>query len=305
MLANIRSHPDIDFNLARMEKIVQAAHEQHADILVFPELCISGYVWDNETSGKVVGHLHAADNREPGVKLVLDRIAGGLTEAGNGLNMVVFGNVRAGDNKSVLHDTAFVMAPGVDYNNLFYDKIFLTPLEKLYFRRGADTRLVIDSPWGRMGFMVCYDLCFVDLGKRYAFEDEVDVIIVPAAWRMEALRRYPLLNLRIDNYYQFIWILMNSALAAHNQVWSIAANCVGEYEKSGGRFCGESGIWGPSGLPLVQASDNEEELLIVRNIEIRGHMRHQATEDFDYSLDFDEVYRDIRDLKPRHFNLGQ
>jgi predicted amidohydrolase len=303
MLANISPRFDVAYNLSRMESIVQSAHEQGADILVFPELGISGYVWDDDGHNEVVDNLRAADNAQPDVKRVLDRIAGSLTAPGKGLNMVVFGNVRVNNEKNCFHDSAFVMAPGADYNGIFYDKIFLTPLEKKFFRRGTDTRLVIDSHWGRMGFMVCYDLCFVELGKRYAFEDEVDVIVVPAAWRMEAVRRYPLLNLKVDNYYQFIWILMNAALAAHNQVWSIGANCVGSYAKTGGRFCGESGIWGPSGLPLVQASSEEEELLIVRNIEIRGHMRHQATEDFDYSLDFDEVYRYIRDLEPRRFTL--
>lgn len=303
MLANINPLSDIEYNLARMEQIVETAHQQRTDILVFPELCISGYVWDDGDSGEVREKIRTADNRQPAVKKALDRIAASLSPAGEGLNMVVFGNVRVNPTGEKTHDSAFVMTPGANYNDMFYDKIFLTPIEKHFFNRGSDTRLVVDTLWGRMGFMVCYDLCFVELGRRYAFEDEVDVIMIPAAWRKEAVRHYPLLGLEMDNYYQFIWILMNAALCAHNQVWSIAANCVGPFEKTGGIFCGESGIWGPSGIPLFQASDYLEELLIIRNLEIQGHMRHQATEHFDYSLDFDEVYRDIKELKPRHFTL--
>ncbi len=49
----------------------------------------------------------------------------------------------------------------------------------------------------------------------------------------------------------------------------------------------------------MQAYHKEEELLVIRNVEIRGHMRHQAKERFDYRLDFDEVYREISDMKPR------
>jgi predicted amidohydrolase len=120
---------------------------------------------------------------------------------------------------------------------------------------------------------------------------------------MEAVRKYPLLNLQLDNYYQFIWSLMHSALAAHNQVWSIGANCVGVFEKTGSRFCGESGVWSPSGIQLVHASHKEEELIVIRHLEIRGHMRHQAKEHFDYSLDFDEVYRNIRDMKPKRASM--
>ena len=54
-----------------------------------------------------------------------------------------------------------------------------------------------------------------------------------------------------------------------------------------------------SGIPLVEAFHEEEGLLVIRNVEIRGHMRHQAKEHFDYRLDFDEIYREIRDMKPK------
>ncbi|MBE0481218.1 MAG: carbon-nitrogen hydrolase family protein [Dehalococcoidia bacterium] len=302
MTANINPKFDIEHNLSRMEEIAQAAHEKQVDILILPELAVSGYVWDNDDRGEVLEHLKASDNRRTQVKRVLDRIKAGLVDSCRGLKAVFFGNVR--DNRrGSLHDTVFIMTATADYNTVFYDKIFLTPLEKLYFKRGSDQRLVLDTRWGRIGVMICYDMCFVGLGKRYAFNDEVDLIITAAAWRTEAYREYPLLNLKLDNYYQFIWNLMHSALAAHNQIWSIGANCVGAFEKTGGLFCGQSGIWSPSGIPLVQASHDREELLILRNVEIRGHMRHQAKEDFDYSLDFDEVYREIKDLKPRHVSL--
>jgi hypothetical protein len=44
-----------------------------------------------------------------------------------------------------------------------------------------------------MGVMICYamTLCFVGLAKRYAFDDEVDVIITSAAWRTEAVHLEP------------------------------------------------------------------------------------------------------------------
>jgi len=304
LIANINPRFDIGYNLSRMEDIVQVAHEVNAEILVIPELCISGHVWDADHKMEVQEQLKASDNRQPEVKRVLDRIKAGLVGGDNGLNMVFFGNVRVDKSHGKIRDSTFVITPGADYNDVFYDKIFLTPLEKLFFHRGSDERLVLDARCGRMGVMMCYDLCFVGLGRRYAFDDEVDVIITPAAWRTEAVRNYPLLNLRIENYYQFIWRLMHSALAAHNQVWSIGANCVGVFEKTGGRFCGESGVWSPSGIPLVHASNQEEELIVIRNLAIRGHMRHQAKEHFDYRLDFDEFYREIKDIKPKRVLIG-
>jgi predicted amidohydrolase len=301
MIANINPKFNIGYNLSRMEDIVQVAHQLNADILIFPELCISGYVWDAEHKTVVEEQLKASDNLRGDVKRVLDGIKASLVSGNDGLKMVIFGNIRVDNShgKAHLHDSTFVITPCADCNDIFYDKIFLTPLEKLFFRSGNDERLVLDTPCGRIGVMMCYDLCFVEMGKMYAFIDEVDVIITTAAWRMEAVRDYPLLNITVDNYYHFIWMLMHSALAAHNQVWSIGANCVGIFEKTGGRFCGHSGVWSPSGIPLVHASEDEESLIVIRNLEIKGHMRHQEKEHFTYSLDFNEIYHKIRDLKPR------
>jgi len=301
MIANINPKSDISYNLSRMQEIVQVAHQLDAEILIFPELCVSGYIWDAEHKTEVEKHLQESNNLQPDVKRVLDDIKAGLNNGSDRLKMVIFGNVRLDEShgKPHLHDSTFVITPCADCNEIFYDKIFLTPLEKLFFRRGTDERLVLDTPCGRIGTMMCYDLCFVEMGKLYAFVDEVDVIITTAAWRMEATRHYPLLNIKMDNYYHFIWMLMHSALAAHNQVWSIGANCVGAIEKTVGRFCGQSGVWSPSGIPLVHASEEEEELIVIRNLEVKGHMRHQEKEHFTYSLDFNEVYHKIRDVEPR------
>jgi predicted amidohydrolase len=305
MLANINPRFDIEYNLKRLEEITEAAHRNDADILVLPELVISGYLWGAGHNKDVHDQLKASLNHQPEVKATLDRINESLTRSGAGLKMVFFGNSRYDPNRDRLHDTAFIMAPGLDYNTVFYDKIFLTPLEKLYFHRGTDQRLLLDTAWGKFGVVICYDMCFVELGKRYAFEDEADVIISLSAWRAEARREYPMLGIKIDDYYRYIWNLMHSAMAAHNQVWSIGANYCGVFDKSSGRYCGQSSIWSPSGIPLAKASGDEEELLIIRNVDIRGHMRHQAIEHFNYSLDFNEVYREIKETPPRHINLNE
>lgn len=303
MMANINPRVDVRYNLDRIERIVQIAHRQGVDILLLPELAVSGYVWDAEDRGTVTEHLLTSENRGTRIKPTLDRIKDGLVDQEAGLKMLVYGNVRYDCSVRQMYNTAFVTTCKNDYNDIFYDKIFLTPEEKKFFSRGTDQRLVVNTRWGRMGIMVCYDICFVGLAKRYAFEDEVDVIITLAAWRMEALREYDSIGLRIYNYYEYVWNLMHAAMAAHNQVWSIGTNCVGAFEKTGGLFCGDSGIWSPSGISLAQASNTTEELLIVRNVAITGHLRHQAREPFNYSLDFDAVYREIQDLAPREVFL--
>ena len=72
----------------------------------------------------------------------------------------------------------------------------------------------------------------------------------------------------------------------------IACNAVGTNAMTGARFWGGSGIWAPSGLPLLQASRVNEELLIVHNIDIKSH-REFEKDDFNYAMDFQSIYRTI------------
>ena len=78
ILANISPRFDVGYNLSRIESIVQVAHEVGADILVLPELCISGYVWDADHRAEVQEQLKASDNSQPDVRRVLDRVNAGL-----------------------------------------------------------------------------------------------------------------------------------------------------------------------------------------------------------------------------------
>ena len=75
-----------------------------------------------------------------------------------------------------------------------------------------------------------------------------------------------------------------------NQVWTIACNAVGRHGVSGADFWGGSGVWAPSGIPLVQASNFRDELLVIRNLDIAG-ARQPELDDFNYEFDFREVYR--------------
>jgi len=132
MIANINPKFDIGYNLSRMESIVQVAHEVGADILVFPELCISGCVWDVNHKAEVQGQLKASDNHQPEVKRVLDGIKAGLIGSGNGLKVVFFSNVRVDKHHAKIHDSTFVMTPDADYNNIFLSLIHISEPTRPY-----------------------------------------------------------------------------------------------------------------------------------------------------------------------------
>ncbi|TVQ39489.1 MAG: carbon-nitrogen hydrolase family protein [Spirochaetaceae bacterium] len=293
LIANLHVTADIGKNLARMDEVVQVAHEKGANIVIFPELCVTGYVWDEEPESTAVTELlEEGENRR--IAQTVKRIRDGLREDGRGLEYVFYNNVRRKDDG--FYNSTFVLHRGLDYTReeYIYDKVFLPPLEQRYFRQGLDRRLTIETRWGSFGFLICYDLCFIELARKYAFQDHVDAIVTMAHWRSEAVREYARMNIMTDHYYGFLWDLMNSSKAAYNQVWSLGANAVGPHDVSGSYFWGGSGIWAPSGMGVVQASNITEELILVRNLDIRGQ-RERERDAFDYRIDFDRFYRQIGD----------
>jgi len=298
MLANITpSGLDIDYNIERLKTIAEISAENGVNVLVLPELSVSGYVWEPENGNKekVFSRLNRCATNGEKVSRLITYFRSIMSDSG--LNLIIFNNIRKEEKK--LYDTTFIVGQNNDYLSCYYDKIFLTPIEKNYFYRGDDQRLVVNTKYGKFGINICYDLVFNSMAEKYAYDDKVDAIINSAAWRRHSIREYPLLNIRMDNYYEYIWDLKHAALASHNQVWSIGATCVGVFDKTGNYFSGGSGFWCPSGICLLQASKSREELLIMRNLDVTKHMRNQAVEDFNYALDYDEVWRKVKNIPPK------
>jgi predicted amidohydrolase len=62
-----------------------------------------------------------------------------------------------------------------------YRKTHLWDREKLFFQPGADAPRVFDTPFGRIGVLVCYDLEFPELTRMLAL-DGAELIAVPTNW---------------------------------------------------------------------------------------------------------------------------
>ncbi len=291
MLANIYETPSVQENLKKMEQIIQLAHQHKVNILVFPELTVTGFIWKSNSPDEVWNLLAEGENNH--IAPWLKNVKNSLTDGEGGLEYIFYGNARLRNGN--YFNSTFILNSAIDYNqeDYIYAKVFLTPAERTFFKQGTDKRLSIDTKWGRFGFLLCYDLSFVELPRQYAFVDGVDAIVTLAAWHSQAIREYAWMNIRTDHYYGFLWDLMNSSKAAYNQVWSLGANWVGRHQKTGEYFWGGSGLWAPSGMKLLQASNINEELLIIRNLDIPGQ-RDKEQDEFNYRIDFENFYRKMK-----------
>ncbi len=292
-LGNIHAEvPNIEGNKEKILRACQIFKERGANAAIFPEFCLSGYFWEDENAcwdymNEAVTENHR-DWIDDTLKPLLD----------DEFRVIVLNNISRGPDRKFYNKTFLVNKLDFDYLDPHnsYNKVFLPGIEKIYTQTGRHDRLTVDSTegFGRFGFTTCYDYLFTELLREYSIGDNVDAIIQLASWRASALRDYPGMNVRTDLYYGELWNMVMAASSATNQVWTIACNAVGQHEISGAIFWGGSGIWAPSGLKLIQASYFNEELLIVHNLNIHGE-RQVERDDFDYGLDFRNIYQPMGD----------
>ncbi|MGI9577286.1 MAG: carbon-nitrogen hydrolase family protein [Microthrixaceae bacterium] len=288
-LANIHAVvPGVEENKAKIERAARVFAELGVDVAIFPEFALSGYFWDDEVECRRYMDTALTELHLDWIDEILRPLCRGDLQA------IVLNNLTAGPGDNYVNRTVIVSdaVPDLLAPDHSYDKIFLPGIEKTYGAPGADDRFVLqsDRTGMRLGFTTCYDYLFVELVRRYAFEDSVDAIVQLASWRGASSREYPNMNIRTDTYYGQLWDMTMAASSAQNQVWTIACNAVGRHGVSGAEFWGGSGVWAPSGIPLVRASHFSDELLVVRNLDLAGGRRLEL-DDFNYEFDFREVYR--------------
>ncbi len=290
-LANV--HAEVPDVAANKDKILRAASifkERGVNIAVFPELCLSGYFWDEREDCLAYMNDAVVENHADWIEHELQPLLGGDLEA------IVLNGLTAGAEQGRFLNRTFVVGRDSDYlaDENTYDKVFVPGSEKDYTDSGRDDRLVLQTRHGRLGFTTCYDYLFSELLREYSMVAEVDAIVQIASWRAAGGRDYPGMNLRTDHYYGRLWDSVMPAASATNQVWTIACNAVGHHGVTGVPFWGGSGIWAPSGICLIQASHVNEELVIVHNVDVDAATESEK-DDFDYAFDFKQIYRPLED----------
>lgn len=142
-----------------------------AQLIVLPELCTSGYVFESQEEAASVAIT--ADDPLFAEWAELARPARAV---------VVAGFCERGDSGQ-LYNSAIVLAEGEPI--AVYRKTHLWDREKLIFTPGAAAPPVVDTHLGRIGVLVCYDLEFPEMPRMLALAG-ADVITVPTNWPLIA-----------------------------------------------------------------------------------------------------------------------
>ena len=116
------------------------------------------------------------------------------------------------------------------------------------FLTAGEGPTIVETPWGKMGLAICYDLRFPELFRWYALNG-VSAVIIPAEWPHPRLMH---------------WRTLLRARAIENQMFIIACNRVGS--KGNDRFFGHSAIVDPWGETIIEGG--ESEMLLTATVDL-------------------------------------
>lgn len=141
-----------------------------ASIVVVPELSTSGYVFRDREEARGLA-IRPDDD-------VFGEWASLASGAPGGDGVVVGGFAELGDDGHVYNSAAVVDPSGV---RAVYRKVHLWDREKEVFTPGDAAPPVVETPHGRIGVMICFDLEFPEW-TRLAGLAGADLLAVPTNW---------------------------------------------------------------------------------------------------------------------------
>jgi predicted amidohydrolase len=140
-----------------------------ASIVVVPELATSGYVFRDRDEARSLAI-------RPDDDIFAEWAALASTAPGDGV--VIGGFAELGEDDAVYNSAAVVDPSGV---RAVYRKVHLWDREKEVFTPGDAAPPVVDTPHGRIGVMICFDLEFPEW-TRLAGLAGADLLAVPTNW---------------------------------------------------------------------------------------------------------------------------
>lgn len=213
-----------------VNEVIERLHEaagHGAQLAVFPECVLSGYCF----SSKDEASPFALDTSSPEMRSIADACRTlGLT--------VVIGFLER-DGAKLYNSAALIFSGEI---RAVYRKAHLPCLGVDRFVSPGNALDVFETPVGRIGMIICYDLRFPEAARTLALKG-ADIICLPTNWPIGA-----------ESSAEHI----AATRAWENRVFLVAVNRVGA--ERGFRFIGRSRIVGPDG-ELASAEHDQRAVL--------------------------------------------
>lgn len=223
---------DVEANSQKGLEFVRQAWKQNADLVVFPELFITGY------------HLDVIQHRFYELAETLDGpTLKNFRQAAKqySINLVVPMVLK--DSAGSIFNSAAVIDRNGDIQGAHH-KVHLWKEEKKYFTPGHQFS-VFDLDFGRIGIMICFDAGFPETARMLALRG-AELLVSPAAFA------HP------DKYR---WDIYFPARALENGCFVAGVNRTGQEEQD--IYFGNNKVVNPWGEIMTETKSENEEMQIV------------------------------------------
>lgn len=217
---------DIEGNLNKHLKLIDAALEKQPDLLMFPELSLTGY--EPELAKDLA--TNSNDNRLTPLQEISDKY-----------NIILCVGIPTRNNDE-LFISMIIFRPNKE--RVTYSKQYLYPTEKGIFTAGHTPYIISYDEENRIAPAICYELSNTE---HIDYARKMNATVYMAS----VLNSVNGVDADIEKL---------SKIASTNQMTTFMANYIGE---SGGYECaGKSSIWNSKGELIAQFDDKTEGILI-------------------------------------------
>ena len=220
-------------NLRKIEEFTKKARKKAADLVIFPELSLTGYVLHDQ------------------IYELAEIIPGSSTKKMEELakktgTHIIFGMPELSEKtEATIFNTAVFVGPNGFIGK--YRKMYLPTHsvfeEKRYFRPGYQSA-AFNTPVGTVGLFICYDIFFPEVCRLTRLKGAELMVCISAS---PAVRR---------NYFE----ILTAARALENTAFLAYVNLVGV--EDGLQFWGGSRLLSPTGDLIAKAKYDEEDLVL-------------------------------------------
>jgi len=220
-------------NLLKIEKLTLKAKQQGADLIIFPEMSLTGYV--------LLDQVYELAETIPGPSTQKIETLSKKT----GMH-IIFGMPELSEKtQATIFNTAVCVGPKGLIGK--YRKMYLPTHsifeEKRYFRPGYEAT-AFQTELGNIGLTICYDVFFPEVYRLIRLKGAQLIICISAS---PAVRR---------TYFE----ILTSARALENTAFLAYVNLAGVQD--GLQFWGGSRLVGPTGDVLAKAKYDEEDFVV-------------------------------------------
>lgn len=230
---------DVEKNFRLHLKYIEKAKKKNADLIIFPELSLTGYTLKDLVENVALNHEK-------------DRFFGQLKALSKDIS-IVLGFVEEKERGLFYNSGAFLSRGKILH---VHRKVFLPTYgmfeEGKYFGQGKNFN-TFTTPYGNTGMMICYD--FLHYSASYClFAGGTEIIIVISA--------APGRGISDKEFYttSHMWELMGKTISRFSSAFLVYCNRTGF--EDGKFFAGGSFIYNPAGELIAKASYVDEDFLI-------------------------------------------